>query len=103
MVVQTKTYATLVLILPRLIFGKKRSERTIISLQNLFSDVKTTFRHTSCNVCLVAIPEVFAQTQGSDQWRLILSVLSHSSLRKLTRKLVLFNLTPQLKQASQHA
>ena len=29
------------------------------------------FSLASCSVCHVAIPEIFAQTQGSDYWQLI--------------------------------
>ena len=38
------------------------------------------FLQVSCNVCPVAIPEICAQTQGSDYWQLIHSV-SHRAGR----------------------
>ena len=64
----------------------------------------------SCNVCLLAIPEIFAQTQGSDYWQLIHwhimtsilksqnSVASHKFFFSLYKCLLIQYIEPVCKQ-----
>ena len=76
MVVQTKTYASLVSTSPKSISDKKKAAKSDnLSPKSFFLTSEQTsaihFLLASCNVCPVAIPEIFAQTQGSDYWQLI--------------------------------
>ena len=65
MVVETKTYAFLVSTSPKPLLIKSNN----LSPKLFFWTSKQPFTDifpASCNVCLVTIPEIFAQTQGSD-------------------------------------
>ena len=67
-VILTKTYTSLVLTLSLSIYDKT----ALISLENPFMDVETTFRHIfpfSALQCLLR--EILVQTKGSDYWQLI--------------------------------
>ena len=74
-VVRTKPCATLVSLLPTPIPDKTAAKKRCLSPKLFFFALKQPFAvHfslASCNVCHVAIPEIFAQTQGSDYWQLI--------------------------------
>ena len=74
-VVRTKPCATLVSLLPTPIpdktAAKKRWSLTKIVFFASKQPFAVHFSLASCNVCHVAIPEIFAQTQGSDYWQLI--------------------------------
>ena len=74
-IIPTKTYTSIVSTYLYPCIMKLRRKSYNLSQSSLFLDVKRTFRHTffiaSYDVCLVAIPELFEQTQGSDYWQLI--------------------------------
>ena len=74
-VIPTKTYTTLVLkyLYPCMIKLRRKSHN--LSQKSLFWTSKQPLALrsfiASYDVCPVAIPELFAQTQGSDYWQLI--------------------------------
>ena len=75
-VVLIKTYASIVSILPKSIPDKTAGEKSdSLSPKSFFWTSKQPFAiHfflASCNVCHMAIPEISAQTQGSNYWQLI--------------------------------
>ena len=75
MVIPTKTYTSLVSTYLYPCITKLRRKSHNLSQKSLFWTSKEPFAIrsfvTSYNVCPVAIPELFAQTQGSDYWQLI--------------------------------
>ena len=75
MAVRTKPCATLVSILSTPISDKTATKSDDLSPKSFFWTSKQPVAIHSflatCNVCPVAMPEIFAQTQGSDHWQLI--------------------------------
>ena len=68
-IIPTKTYTSILSTYLYPCIMKLRRKSHNLSQSSLLLDVKRTFRHTFLS--LVAIPELFEQTQGSDYWQLI--------------------------------
>ena len=68
-IIPTKTYTSILSTYLYPCIMKLRLKSHNLSQSSLLLDVKRTFRHTFLS--LVAIPELFEQTQGSDYWQLI--------------------------------
>ena len=68
-IIPTKTYSSILSTYLYPCIMKLRRKSHNLSQSSLLLDVKRTFRHTFLS--LLAIPELFEQTQGSDYWQLI--------------------------------